>query len=538
MMYLSEKNVPLNNQSDIPGTSLYQNKKRFISLISATNLSSNNNKIYNIINSLNLNNMSKNINTSSILNKIIINQTKQENILSHQKNKESSFQSDILTNVSDVDNIFLKQVQNKEKCENTDNINNNINNNDKDNINQHPILLSEKTQKMNSVLKSHQLINSLLKNQNYNTINSNRSKNFNNISEFSFSSSADNFQNGQNLKKNEISPSKNSELISNINQNDSFSKNLYLQHWNNHKREIIPINDNKHHLKDFSCEKKTNAFLESNKDNNNYKLSTFDYYNNITNNRNKKYSNSPLRMADVFKLNKHHSINPYDNNTIGKNNDKMDYVESIAFNNNNMRKVIFIKSSASKLKKNESKMNEDDIKEKNQEKKENEEIGEITEIKEMAITNKNEYKEIDILEIKEEKKENDNKIINIDNKENKKGTRMIIKESKEKNDNKEKKYNKENHQIIQNYENNNSIDNKNKRKIFRIKTDNISPIKNKKENKEKNINEINNNKALTSKIIKNNNNSNRNTIDNKDNSRNNFMKNNYLSNNNDNEKPS
>jgi hypothetical protein len=114
-MYLSEKNVPLNNQSDIPGTSLYQNKKHFISLISATNLSSNNNKIYNIINSLNLNNMSKNINTSSILNKIIINQTKQENKLSHQKNKESSFQSDILTNVSDVDNIFLKQVQNKEK---------------------------------------------------------------------------------------------------------------------------------------------------------------------------------------------------------------------------------------------------------------------------------------------------------------------------------------------------------------------------------------------------------------------------------------
>ena len=137
------------------------------------------------MNSLNLNNMSKTKFSNSILNKFIINQP--------PKYKESPSQSDAVTNGSDIDNIFLKQIQNKQIFENFGNNDNNINNNDNVN-NKQEMIITEKTKKINSTMESHYLINSLLKNQLRNTLNSNKTKNINNTSELSFSSSLDNNQ--------------------------------------------------------------------------------------------------------------------------------------------------------------------------------------------------------------------------------------------------------------------------------------------------------------------------------------------------------
>ena len=341
----NEKNVPYNSEANVPGTSIYQNKQYLLSIINATNLNSNGNKIMNIMNSLNLNNMNKTKFSNSFLNKVIINQP--------PKYKESPSQSDAVTNGSDIDNIFLKQIQNKQMTENFVNNDNNINNNDNVN-NKQEMIITEKTKKINSTMESHYLINSLLKNQLRNTLNSNKIKTINNTSELSFSSSLDNNQ-----------------LNYNTNQNDSFSKNLYLKHLNNKNREMNPLyNNNIDKSNDFSYENKNNIFLGYIKDRNNDRL--ISQYNccsnNMSNNKNKKTSNSPLRMAAVFMLKKHHTLNPCDKNIIGKKNDKMDYVESIAFNNKNMKKIIFIKNNDSEVKnKNDESKNEDEIKIKKQE---------------------------------------------------------------------------------------------------------------------------------------------------------------------------
>ena len=568
-MHSSEKNVSSYYETNSTGPSINQNKQRFLSFINASNLSPKKFKILNIINSMNLNNINKKINSNSILNKVLINQSKQENILSIKLNKESSFQSDIKTNGSDIDNIFLKQIQNKQKYENflnktnhinnnNDNnniINNNIINNNIDNninnniINNKQLIINEKTKKINYALESHQLINSLLKNQNKNTVNNNRSKITSNnpTSELSFSSSFDNYQN---LKKNELSPSKDSiEFSSNINQNDSFSKNLYLQYWNSQNRDINQnTNSNKDALNNFSYETNNNIYFGLNKDiNNDNKILSqhIQYNNNTSNNRNKKYSNSPLRMADVFMLKKHHSINPYDT----EKKDKGNYVETITFNNSNMKKIIFIKSSESKLKNDESK-NEDEIKViRQKDKKENK-----TEIKEMKEKNNKESENKTIEkkeEIKEYKKNKDIKsqrenkekhkyietIENDTKKENKENKEIkVIKELKENNinienidikeniENEENKENKRNdiiklprrramlttkNETKKDIKDNNNENISNIRNIFNLKMGKNSPLKNFNQNmtknniliKERNNDELNISKTETSKII-------------------------------------
>ena len=370
-MHSSDTNVSSYYDTNSTGNNnIFQNKQHFLSFINATSFNPNKYKILNIINkkeSMDLNNINRK-QTNSILNKLLNNQSKRENVLSNKGIQDISFNSDKLIN-NNVDNIFLNQLANQSKNNPIFNksynphTNNIITNNYQTNIN-------EKTQKINYALESHQLINSLLKNQKKNSKkNNNKNKVVNNPSEISFSSSFDNTK-----KMFDISPSKDSiELSSNNNnQNDSFSKNVYSQYCNQNKenKETVQINNNINNINTINnISYDNNIFLGLNKDNNDkqnqnnqhFNSPHYNFYNNNTNKinnnyRNKhQYSNSPLRMADVFMLKKHHSIKPY--NKAEKNN----CLESITFSNKNVKKIIFIKPSNSKSKDDEEK-NEDEIK--------------------------------------------------------------------------------------------------------------------------------------------------------------------------------
>ena len=189
-MHSSDTNVSSYYDTNSTGNNnIFQNKQHFLSFINATSFNPNKYKILNIINkkdSVDLNNINRK-QTNSILNKILNNQSKREKVLSNKAIQDISFNSDKLIN-NNVDNIFLNQLANQSKNNpifnkaynpNTNNI---ITNNYQTNIN-------EKTQKINYALESHQLINSLLKNQNKNSKkNNNKNKVVNNPSEISFSS--------------------------------------------------------------------------------------------------------------------------------------------------------------------------------------------------------------------------------------------------------------------------------------------------------------------------------------------------------------
>ena len=475
-MHSSEKNVSsyYDTNTNATGINKSHNRKNFLSFINTNNLNQNKYKLLNIIdkkesiNSTNLNNINKKKNPNSILNKLLINQVKRENILSNKANQDTSFNSDKIPNNNIVDNIFLSQIMNKSKNDNNFNKSYNPNNYNENTYN-YQTNNNEKAQKINFALESHQLINSLLKNQNKNSKKKySKNKVINNPSEISFSSSFDN-----NTKKIfDISPSKDSiELSCNNNQNDSFSKNLYLQYWNQNKEPIQINNNNKDNLNNISYD--NNIFFGLNKDNNDIKKQknqhfnspNFNFYNNHTNNinyRNKKYSNSPLRMADVFMLKKHHSINPY--NKTDKNN----YIESITFSNKNLKKIIFIKPSSSKSKNDEEK-NEDEIKVIRQKDKKNI----LLEKKDEKIEKKEEKKFNGIKYLKDIIKQNNLK--EIKNKENKninKNNELNYifenKENKEINDNNDNKENNDNNDNNDdNNDNNENKENNNNNNLYK-----------------------------------------------------------------------
>ena len=302
--------------------------------------------------------------------------------------------------------------------------------------NNNPINNNEKSKKKNFVLESHQLINSLLKNQKNHDNLKHIKKAASNASEVSFSSS---FDNPNSNKIFDISPSKDSiEISSHNNQNDSFSKNLFIQYWNH----PLCQNNQKGTINDASIDNNKNNEPQKPK-NINYNSSHNNKFNKDTNEinyRNKKSCNSPLRMADVLMLKKRNTINP------GNQTNKNNVVESITFSNQNLKKIIFIKPGDSKLKNDESK-NEEEIKVRRQ----NERMGKDNKKEENElIEEKNREKNNKITELKEgykdfkEKKENKESKEKIENefKENKR-----MKRFKENKENKEIKDNKENQEI-------------------------------------------------------------------------------------------
>ena len=168
-MYSSEKNVSSNYETNSIGDYAPHNKKYFLSFINASNMSPNKYKLLNLIdkkdmiystNTNLINNFNKKKNSNSILNKLLNNKTKQEKVL-FKRNEELSFHSNNMTN-ENLNNILLEQIKNASKQDN--NFNKSYNNNINENINYHTND-NDKMKKINFALESHQLINSLLKNQ-------------------------------------------------------------------------------------------------------------------------------------------------------------------------------------------------------------------------------------------------------------------------------------------------------------------------------------------------------------------------------------
>ena len=452
-MLSSDKNLISNYDTNPSVPYIPQNKKYYLSFINNTNtninLSPNKLKIFNLINkkdftystNSNTNNMNEKQKANKILDKFLMNQAKKGKMILFKRNDDLSIHSNNLTNNdNNTDNIFLDQMTNKSKPQNhfnkSCNANHNQNNNENKNSQQTNIL--EKTKKINFALESHQLLNSLLKNQTKNNNkNVNTGKVITNPFEISFSSSNENNINSNILSKNKIeisSPSKDSIEINSItnsntntnnnynyNQNvyDSLSKNLNFEYWNKNREHMYTYNsNNKENIDKISYN--NNIYFGLNKENDDYNFPEINFFNNNIDDRNNKFSNSPLRMADVFMLKKHHSI--YPNHKPDINN----YVDSITFNNKNIKKIIFIKPKEQKIKSNEMK-NEDEIKEIGQ--KENTEI--INEEKEIKDLNDSKINNISS-EIKEEEKEEEKEKENEkDNENKKKKQRKSYKEFKE-----------------------------------------------------------------------------------------------------------
>ena len=426
-MDFSEKNASSNYDTNSTGPEVFYNQKHFLSFINGSNMSPNKYKILNLIdkkdtiylknvNFNSINKFNKKQNPNSILNKLLNNKTRQEKLFL-KRNEDLSFLSNNIANTN-ICNIFLEQIKNKSMQDNnfdSKSFNYNHKNENNTNNSQNNENVNDKTKKINFAIESHQLINSLLRNQKKNSSKKNISKGkiASNISEISFSSSFDN-NNIFPTKNLEISsPSKDSIELSctnNNNKNESISKNLYLQFLNQNKilqkkNVNVPINIPKeNHIDYISYE--NNIYLGLNKENNDFNSPKFNYYKKTTNEiyfKNKKISNSPLRMADVFMLKKHHSLNPY-NNTEKNNGDP------VAFSNKNLKNIIFLKPNDSKMKNDESK-NEDEIKVIRQKEKNNK--------KEIKNEDKGKNKKSIIVmrkeEIKEEKENNKNKDIKNDN---------------------------------------------------------------------------------------------------------------------------
>lgn len=148
------------------------------------------------------------------------------------------------------------------------------------------------------------------------------------------------------------------------------------------KKEIKEINN------EFKL-KSPNLHNENKIENINVKINSFEK---------RKISRSPLRMADVFMIKKKCSI---PNKKLNKN----EYKESIAFNNKNIKKIIFIKKSVTKIKQEENNNDKINISVKNDQNEINEERKEVEIHKVKAPKEKEEIKsEIELEKIYQEKK--------------------------------------------------------------------------------------------------------------------------------------
>jgi len=402
-MHSSEKNFS-SFDTNSTGTCLSQSKQYFLSLINPNNLSQ-----YRLLNLMERNgyfasnNIESNKNESKnlMMKNIFAKKYKNNKIgLKYKQNEDASFNSD------KMNNIFINHnSKNKNHLRDDYQINEFV----KGEINENII-----SKKMNNSLESRQLINNLLRNQK-NKIKEIKSKINDNFSGISFSSSSS-FENNN---KQFCTPSSSNSIELNCNnQNDNSqdwnTKQIYIEYNNNYNEDNNNKYKNGFNNNNYKIFKNFNNY---NYNNNNYK-NQFDnnnnlnnsYYNNKGNDNNfssdnnlnhnfgminenkneeekkekneinifklnspnpynenkieninvkinsfekRKISRSPLRMADVFMINKKCSIP-------NKNLSKNEYKESIAFNNKNFKKIIFIKKSVTKIK--QEKNNNDKIK--------------------------------------------------------------------------------------------------------------------------------------------------------------------------------
>ena len=309
-----------------------QNKKELSSLISLDSINTNKLRLLNLVDKNSCINIldkklkkSDNEQTSSvisnnnrILNKFVINRINKEN-------ERELFKT----------NLNIKQIPNTE----------NSKNNDKQNtlsikcINSYrnKIFLNERNGKKKYVRESHQLLNSLLKNQNKSI---QKQKILNSKNELSLSNSLDKDK----KIKNYISSSKDSTQINNKIIDDSCNGELLFPR---NIKKINQKNFNDNNLNDSNNENNIHSGInKENKDINlikNSKEVLISPLYNLNNNdikRNTTYK-SPLRMADVLMLKKHHSINRNRENVITENNNIKDTF-------NKLKKIVIMKKEENK----------------------------------------------------------------------------------------------------------------------------------------------------------------------------------------------
>ena len=305
MNSLERNNFALKNKNNIG----IHNKEELISLISRNEIKKNKLRGLNtldknpIINNLDIkikksNNDYKYNNTNNnlpskkrIVNKFIISQIKNEN-----KKEKEFFKTQInVQNIQNLENI--KTLDDK----------NSININNISSYKSKKIANEKYNKKKNYSMKAHHLINYLLKNQDKIP---KRMKSINNNLDLSLSTSFDN------NKKIDLSSSKDSLEVNNDN-NKNRGELLYP----NNNKKVKKVNSyNNNHL--YNSLNENSIYSGENKENkdinlvNNRKDIFISPLYNLDNNNNDKYKNrnemhkSPLKMADIFLLKKHHSLNP------------------------------------------------------------------------------------------------------------------------------------------------------------------------------------------------------------------------------------
>ena len=311
-----EESRTLNNQK-----SFNHNKLRFLNYVDKSplmnNLDKNITKNNNEQKSAQLNNIP---NKKIILNKLLLNQIKKEN-------EKESFQT--RTNMPQIETIEINKDFGNKYSLSINNISS---------YRSKVIRNENKNSKKNLLMESHHLINSLLKNQ-----NKIPKKRLNNDLELSLSTSR---TKEQKIIKLDISPSKDSNKFEYENKNNNYNGEL-----------LYPANIKRINQTNFNENPTLNnsSFENNNKENkdinlvkNKKEILISPLYNldsnniNINTNRNRIYR-SPLRMADVFMLKKHHSINPDLNNVLTEHNNA-----NKEMNINKLKKITVIKNEKDK----------------------------------------------------------------------------------------------------------------------------------------------------------------------------------------------
>ena len=270
-----EESISLNNTQ-----SFNQNKLKFLNFVDKNTLIQNLDKsIKKVNNDHNHKNAYENNipNKKIILNKLLLNQIKKENI-------KDSFTT--MTHVHPIQTIEINNINSYNISSYRSKIIKNDNNNNSDNN-------KNKNTKKNLLMESHHLINSLLKNQN--KIPKKEKANDLELSIYTTKTR------DQKIKV-EISPSQKEEILyhkTNINENQVLHNSSFDNNINNKENKDINLVKNKKEILISPL----------------YNLDN----NNINTNRNRMYR-SPLRMVDVLMLKKHHSINSCSNNILTDNN--------------------------------------------------------------------------------------------------------------------------------------------------------------------------------------------------------------------------
>ena len=323
-----------------------QNKEELISLISKNSLKQNKFRVLNVVDkSAIINNLDGKI--KQLKNESKYNSNTSENI----SNKKRIFNKIVINQIK-KEKEFLKtktNVQNLPSSENNKNLDNKDNMSVNNNINSYnsKMIVNDKKKKKKYAMESHHLINYLLKNQKN---ISRKEKAINNELELSFSSSF------ENNKKNKIdlSSNKDSKQLNNINESNKTEslppkkfRKINQTNPNIKTNNSNSLNENENNIyhginkenKDINLIKNTKDVLIS-------PLYSLDNNNNVSYNKRNRMFRSPLRMADIFKLKKNHSINSILNDDFTNNNN----IKEASKNSNKLKKIMIMKKEQEKEK--------------------------------------------------------------------------------------------------------------------------------------------------------------------------------------------